>query len=237
VRYLPQVAEVCRNLAVRIAGVARAGQLPLVLGGDHSIALGTVAGLVAAHGTGLGLLWVDAHADMNTPETSPSGNIHGMPLAALLGRGHPELTSLGSVLDPRHVVLLGTRDVDPGEAALAEQLGVRVITMSEIDRRGLVACLDEALAIVTASRVGFHLSLDLDAIDPQFAPGVGTPIPGGLNVRESHLVCELAAASGQLRGLEVVELNPTLDLANQTGRLAVWLIQSALGKRIMGGGR
>lgn len=232
-RYLPQVVRVCRELSEHVAATVEAGRMPLVLGGDHSVALGTISGLVkGAPSRPPGVLWVDAHLDLNTIETTPSGNIHGMPLAALLGEGHPELTSIGGCLEPSQVVILGARDVDPGEAELAAARGVRIYTMSEIDRRGLVACAGEALEQVDAAGHGFHVSFDLDAIDPREAPGVGTPVPGGLSIRESHLLCEMIA-DHQLRGLEVVELNPTLDHANQTGRLAVWLMESLLGKRIL----
>jgi len=236
-RYLGPVSRTCAQLARRVETAIRAGRFPLTLGGDHSGAIGAVGGLVKAHQGGrVGVLWVDAHADINTPASSPSGNIHGMPLAVLLGHGLPELVAIGgegASIRPEDVVILGARDVDPGEREMIARLGVRAISMSEIDARGLVTCLDEALAIVQHDTIGFHLSFDLDAVDPLFAPGVGTPVPGGLSVRESHLICEQAANTGKLLSLEVVELNPTLDLANQTGRLAVWLIQSALGKRIL----
>jgi arginase len=173
---------------------------------------------------------------MNTPDTSPSGNIHGMPLAVLLGLGPPELTGIagrGPALKPEHVVVFGVRQVDPREAALVKELGVRVYTMSEIDARGASACLEEAMQILSKASAGIHLSYDLDGSDPSVAPGVGTPVPGGLNFRESHLVCEVVARTGRLVGMEVVELNPTMDIENKTGKFAVWLIQSALGRTIL----
>jgi arginase len=182
------------------------------------------------------VLWVDAHTDMNTPDSSPTGNIHGMPLATLLGHGHPSLTAICGerpALSPKHVVVFGARDVDAGEAALVKQLGVRVYTMSEIDSRGAGPCIEEAMSILAAANAGIHLSYDLDGSDPSVAPGVGTPVPGGLNFRESHLVCETIARSGRLIGMEMVELNPTLDVENKTGKFAVWLIQSAFGRTIL----
>jgi arginase len=238
-RFLNHIAEACRRLADRVEQGCEAGRFPLVLGGDHAQAIGTISGLARywrKRGKRVGVLWVDAHTDMNTPDTSPSGNIHGMPLSALLGHGPPELVSIAGstpALDPRDVVILGARDVDSMETRLVQETGVRVYTMSELDSRGTAECVREAFARVTWQTAGVHLSFDLDGVDPDDAPGVGTPVPGGLSVRESHLICEQAAASGKLLGMEMVELNPTLDVANKTGRLAVWLIQSALGKTIL----
>jgi arginase len=173
---------------------------------------------------------------MNTPDSSPSGNIHGMPLATLLGHGPRALVEIAGespALEARDVCIIGARDVDSMETALVAQTGVRVYTMSELDSRGTAECVREAFVRVTAGTAGVHVSFDLDGVDPDDAPGVGTPVPGGLSVRESHLICETASASGKLLGMEVVELNPTLDTANKTGRLAVWLIQSAMGKTIL----
>jgi arginase len=187
-------------------------------------------------GKTLGVLWVDAHTDMNTPDTSPSGNIHGMPLATLLGVGPPELTGIsgdGPALSAGNVVVFGVRDVDRSEAELVKKTGVRVYTMSEIDARGAGACLEETMQILQRASGGIHLSYDLDGSDPSVAPGTGTPVPGGLNFRESHLVCETLARSGRLTSMEVVELNPILDIENRTGKFAVWLIQSALGRTIL----
>jgi arginase len=238
-RYLDVIAECCRRLADRVEASLELGHFPLVLGGDHAQAIGTISGLARYHrkrGRRIGVVWADAHTDMNTPETSPSGNIHGMPLAALLGIGPKALVGLAGdepALDPRDVAIIGARDVDPSEIPLVRETGVRVYTMSELDARGTAECVREAFARATYATAGVHLSFDLDGVDPQDAPGVGTPVPGGLSLRESHLVCETAASSGKLLGMEMVELNPTLDYANKTGRLAVWLIQSALGKTIL----
>jgi arginase len=239
VRFLPEIGRVCSRLADRVEGVVSAGGFPLVLGGDHSIAIGTISGLARtfkARGERLGVVWVDAHTDMNTPETSPSGNIHGMPMACLLGRGPAELVALagdGPALRPEDVAIIGVRDVDATETAIVRELGVRVYTMSELDARGTAVCLREAYDHVQRHTTGIHLSFDLDGVDPNDAPGVGTPVPGGLNLRESHLLCEMAAQTGSLVGMEVVELNPTTDVRNKTGELARWLIESALGRSIL----
>jgi arginase len=238
-RFLPVIARTCTKLADVVEAQCAAGQIPLVLGGDHSQAIGTISGITRHFrrtGRRLGVLWVDAHTDMNTPETSPSGNIHGMPLATLLGRGVPELVALAGdepALRPEDVVVFGARDVDANESGVVRELGVRVYTMSEIDRRGTGVCAEEAIAQILKGTDGVHLSFDLDGVDPGDAPGVGTPVPGGLSLRESHLVCELVNRTGKLVGMEMVELNPTLDVRNKTGQLAVWLIQSAMGKQIM----
>ena len=238
-RFLTEIFEICSQLADIVEDSVNSGCFPLVLGGDHAQAMGTVAGLARVHrprGARVGVLWVDAHTDMNTPDTSPSGNIHGMPLAALLGTGHPDLVALSgpeNALDPRDVVVVGARDVDATEVPLVKELGVRVYTMHELDRRGVGVCMEEAIEQITDGTVGVHLSFDLDGVDPADAPGVGTPVPGGLTLRESHLICEMINQTGKLLGMEMVELNPTLDDRNKTGRLAVWLIESALGKTIL----
>ncbi|MGB9428999.1 MAG: arginase [Gammaproteobacteria bacterium] len=238
-RYLGVINEVCRELADLTEHSLESGEFPLLLGGDHSQAIGSIAGIsryFKRQGKTLGVLWVDAHTDMNTPNTSPSGNIHGMPLATLLGVGPEELTSIsgdGPALSAENVVVFGVRDVDKSEAELVKKIGVRVFTMSEIDARGAAACLDEAMQILARASAGIHLSYDLDGSDPSVAPGTGTPVPGGLNFRESHLVCEVIARSGRLTSMEVVELNPILDIENRTGKFAVWLIQSALGRTIL----
>jgi arginase len=240
-RFLPQINDMCRQLADVVEGQMARRLFPLVLGGDHSQAMGTVAGLARHYGKQgkrVGLMWVDAHTDMNTPGTSPSGNVHGMPLAALLGHGPPELAAIAgggrSAVDPQNVVIVGVRDVDSSEIPLVKELGVRVYTMSELDSRGTASCLREAFERALDGTAGVHLSFDLDGVDPDEAPGVGTPVPGGLSLRESHLLCEMACATGKLLGMEMVELNPTFDMRNKTGRLAVWLIQSAMGKQILG---
>ena len=231
-KYQAQIERACLELRRRVAEIAGRAAFPLVLGGDHSIAMGTLAGVLDTRGT-VGVLWIDAHGDINTPDTTPSGNIHGMPVAAVLGA-----TSVGASLgwgerriDPRRLVLFGTRTLDPGERRRVRELGIRAFTMSEIDQVGLVAALREALALVRGEG-GVHVSLDMDAVDPIEAPGVGTPWPGGLTYREAHLAMELLAASGELTSMEVVEVNPIADHANQTGRLAEELILSALGRTI-----
>lgn len=233
-RFLPEILDACAVVSDEVLRVVREGGFPLVLGGDHSIALGTLSGLAAAAGEVGGAIWVDAHGDLNTPATSPSGNVHGMPLAAALGLAgasfsHPRLAIPS--LDPARVSLLGIRSLDAGERELVRAYGLRVITMSEIDRIGIERAVREALD--RAAGPGFvHLSLDLDALDPGIAPGVGTPVSGGLTYREAHLACELAAESGLLGSLEVVEVNPVLDRENRTARTAVELVASALGKTI-----
>jgi arginase len=203
-----------------------------VLGGDHSIAMGSVAGLLDVWGD-VGVLWIDAHGDINTPETSPSGNVHGMPVAVLLGKA-----GLGARLGwgarrikPERLVLFGTRTLDPGERLIIRDLGVRMFTMSEIDQRGVTACLDEAVERLGGPG-GIHISFDIDAVDPLEAPGVGTPWPGGLTYREAHLAMELLADTGQVSSMEVVEVNPIHDHENRTGKLAAELILSALGRTI-----
>ena len=238
-RFLSHIETVCLILKKKVVRSMEQGHFPLVLGGDHSQAIGTISGIssvLKAQGKQLGVIWVDAHTDMNTPETTPSGNIHGMPLATLLGHGHPSLTALNGIepsLLPENIAIIGARDVDMAEVPLVKELNVRVYTMSELDRRGAATCFEEAMKLVGRNTDGIHLSFDLDGVDPREAPGVGTPVPGGLSLRESHLICEMLCESKQLIGMEMVELNPTLDTANQTGQLAVWLIQSALGKTIL----
>jgi len=237
-RFGREISRTCLRLRERVKAILAAGQTPVVLGGDHSLAMGSAAGTaahVAASGARIGLLWIDAHADLNTHETSPSGNVHGMPLAMLLGRGDPLLLGIGEsqpVIDPAHAALLGIRDVDPGERERIRGLGIAVYTMKDLDERGASACLREALARVTDGTAGFHLSLDMDALDPEFAPGVGTPVPGGLTYREAHLAGELVAESDGLLSFDVVEVNPILDERNRTADLAVQLVLSALGKTI-----
>lgn len=239
VKYLHEVVAVCEALRDKALAALEAGARPLALGGDHSIAIGSVAAQALHHrrkGLPIGLVWVDAHADMNTPDTSPSGNIHGMPLAVLLGEGHPALLAVAGdrpALDPAHVAIVGARDLDPGERERIRRLGVRVFTMSEIDERGVAACLDEAVARAGKGTAGIHLSFDLDGVDPEYAPGVGTAVAGGLTYREAHLACEKVAQTGRLLGMDLVELNPVLDAHNRTAKLAVELILSAFGKTIL----
>ena len=238
-RYLPQIAETCRRLARIVEQAMARGQMPLVLGGDHSVAIGTIAG-VSRHfrkrKARIGLIWIDAHPDMNTPQTSPSGNVHGMPLACSIGLGPRPLTHIygyAPKVDPKNVALIGLRDVDLLEKPHVKRSGVRAFTMRDIDERGMRAILAEALEIASAGTDGFHVSLDMDSVDPQEAPGVGTPVRGGLNYREAHLAMEMICDSGRMVSMEVVEVNPVIDEANRTALLAVGLIMSALGKRIL----
>jgi arginase len=234
-RYLPEILEACAALASLVADAVAAGSRPLVLGGDHAIALGTLAGLRAAAGEPGGVLWIDAHGDLNTPETSPSGNVHGMPLAAALGSAgdwfaHPGL-SLPAV-DLSRVALVGVRALDDAERGFLRDADLRVFTMSDVDRIGIERTMQEALDRVSGP--GFvHVSLDLDVLDPEVAPGVGTPVRGGLTYREAHLACELVAESGIAGSFEVVEANPILDRENATALTAVELVASALGKTIL----
>lgn len=230
-RYLPQVRTTCGRIADLVEQAIREGATPLVLGGDHSIALGTLGGLSRVLGAG-GVLWIDAHADLNTPETSPSGNIHGMVLAAALGRSGFDFETDSPTVDPARVALVGVRALDPGEKALLRELDIRVYTMSDIDRIGIERAMRESLSHVAGP--GFvHVSLDVDVVDPDVAPGVGTPVRGGLAYREAHLAMELVAESGLATSLEVVEVNPILDRQNETAGLAVELVASALGARIL----
>ena len=238
-RFAAEITACCADLRDRVRGALDAGEFPVVVGGDHSIAAGTVAGISShyhAQGEKIGLIWFDAHGDMNTPESSPTGNIHGMPLACCLGRGLPELSKLGDrfpMVDVDDAVLVGVRDLDDRERAEIRDAGIKVFTMRDVDMMGMPRVMEEAIAIASSGTVGFHLSYDVDGTDPSFAPGVGTPVPGGTNWRESHLVMELAAESKGLLGLEVTEVNPILDDRNQTAKNAVDLILSGLGKRIL----
>lgn len=238
-KYLSEIAKVCTRTADRVGRSLREGCRPLILGGDHSLSMGSVAAVARHHrerGGSIGLIWVDAHTDMNTPETTPSGNVHGMALAVLTGRGPDGLTRLGGAapaVDPENVSVIGARQIDARERETVKEAGIRIFTISEVDERGMAACVDEALERATDGTAGFHLSLDLDVIDPMVAPGVGTPVPGGVTYREAHLLCEKAARSGSLESLEVVELNPVLDQGNRTAQLAVGLVESALGKTIL----
>ena len=238
-RYLKEIHRACDRLAFRVERFLEEGVMPLVIGGDHSMAIGTVAG-VAGHfrkqGERIGLIWVDAHADMNTPDTSPSGNIHGMPLASIMGFGSPELVDLGGFspkVDPDNVALIGIREVDDGEREIVLQSGIHYFEMMKVDARGMSAVMEQALAIASRGTAGIHLSFDMDVVDPEYAPGVGTPVRGGFNMRESHLLMELMADSGRMVSLEMAELNPIHDRANMTGQLLCDLVASALGKKVM----
>ncbi|HSP68302.1 MAG TPA: arginase [Bryobacteraceae bacterium] len=238
-RYLPQIAHTCARLAETVERAAGQQRVPLVLGGDHSAAMGTLAGMSRHRrksGHKLGVLWLDAHADMNTPDSSPSGNVHGMPLACAIGLGPAELTGLaGSVpmVDPENVAIVGLRSVDDIEKYNVRGAGVHAFTMRDIDERGMRTVMQQAIHAVSSGTSGFHLSFDLDAVDPDEAPGVGTPVHGGITYREAHLAMEIICDSGLMTSLEFVELNPVLDIANRTAILGVELIMSALGKRIL----
>jgi arginase len=233
-RFLPAILATCALIGGRVKDIAEEdGSMPLVLGGDHSIAMGTIAGLHAASGPG-GVLWIDAHGDLNRPETSPSGNVHGMPLAAALGECGFALEGFAEPpwVDPGRVALVGVRSLDQGEKDLVRARGIKVLTMADIDRRGIAGVMREALETIEGP--GFvHVSLDVDVCDPEIAPGVGTPVRGGLSYREAHLAMELIAEWGHLTSMEVVEVNPILDHAGVTGQLAVELVASALGARIL----
>jgi arginase len=238
-RFLPQIAQTCARLAKIVGEAADAGKMPVVLGGDHSIAIGTLSGMsrhLRRQRKRIGLIWVDAHPDMNTPETSPSGNVHGMPLACIVSMGPRELTHIFNFapkVAPANVALVGIRDVDQLEKPHVRESGVRAFTMRDIDERGMRDVMQEAIAIASSGTEGFHISLDMDSIDPHEAPGVGTPVRGGLSYREAHLAMEMAGDSSKILSMEVVEVNPVLDEANRTAELAVELIMSAMGKRIL----
>lgn len=238
-KFLEPIAESCSILAGTVHRVLSDGGFPLVLGGDHSMSIGTIAGL-AGHcrdaGKRLGVLWIDAHADINTPESSPSGNIHGMPVAASIGIGDPLLTSVGGAfrkLDPENIVMIGLRSVDLGEKQLIRQKSIRAYTMTDIDRMRMFRVINESLDYLTARVDHIHVSFDLDSIDPEIVPGVGTPVPGGLSYREAHFLMETIAERGALGSLEVAEANPILDVVNRSARFAADLVSSAMGKRIL----
>lgn len=238
-KYVNEIAETCRGLADMVERTLSEGALPLVLGGDHSIAIGSVSG-AAAHSRKqqkrIGCLWLDAHGDINTPETSPSGNVHGMPLAALIGQGPQELTEVGGFkpkVEPRNVALVGVRDLDTKERRLVKESGIHAFTMRDIDERGMRDVMAEALRFVSDDTDGAAVSLDMDFVDPSDAPGVGTPVRGGVTYREAHLAMEMIADSEAMVSLEVVEINPVIDLHNKTALLGVELVLSALGKKIL----
>jgi len=238
-KYIREIAHVCHQLYVKALASLRGGAVPLVLGGDHSIAAGSVAASAdwvrETRARPLGLIWVDAHGDMNTPATTTSGNVHGMPLAALLGGEPGELASIGSspsVLAD-HTVLLGVRNLDTKEKRAIRESGVHVFTMKDIDRAGIAAVAEQAIQLAGRGTEGLHVSFDIDVCDPSVAPGVGTPVKGGLNYREAHMVMEIIADSGLLRALDIVEVNPTLDVQNNTAVLGTELVLSALGMKIL----
>ncbi len=238
-RYVREIAKVCQKLYQTALASLDEGALPMVLGGDHSVGAGSVAAsaaFVARQGKPLGLLWVDAHGDVNSPSTSASGNVHGMPLAALLGRGPEELAGFGGrgpAILPKHTVLVGIRNLDEVEKQILLAAKVHVFTMKDVDRLGIAEVMERALAVAGRGTGGIHVSFDLDVCDPTIAPGVGTPVKGGLDYREAHVVMEMAAESGKLLALDLVEVNPTLDIRNTTAELGIELALSALGKKIL----
>ncbi|MBI3650786.1 MAG: arginase [Acidobacteria bacterium] len=237
--YLKEIAEASEELAQMVEAALVEGAIPVILGGDHSIAIGSVAGVASYYqkqNQKIGIVWLDAHTDVNTPDSTPSGNIHGMPLAALLGRGAKELTEVAGFAPkvlPENTVIIGARSIDPPERELLKALNIRVITMSEMDERGMADVIQEAAALAANGTVGFHVTMDMDFIDPFYAPGVGTPERGGATYRESHLAMEKLADTGKVLSIEITEVNPLYDTSNQTGTLAVELILSALGKKIL----
>jgi len=234
-KHLTEVVTMNEQLAARVSALAEAGTFPLVLGGDHSIAIGTLAGLTR-HYRNLGVIWIDAHSDLNTPDTTPTGNIHGMSLAVSLGKGDRRLTSIGGVkstIKPEHVVLIGARSLDQGERDFIRREGIACFTMKDIDRMGMFRVMEEAIRISSTGTDGVHLSFDIDSVDPKIAPGTGTPVQGGLSYREAHLAMEMLSESGILTSAEFVENNPLLDRGQKTSRLLVGLIGSMLGESIL----
>jgi arginase len=238
-KYLPQITQTCTHLAELVEKQMAAGRCPLVLGGDHSLAVGTVSGVskhLRERGEKLGMIWIDAHTDMNTPATSPSGNVHGMPLACCIGLGPKELTDIfgySPKVAPENVALVGIRSVDDQERDNVQRSGVHAFTMRDIDERGMRSVIEESIRIAGSGTTGFHVSLDMDAVDPREAPGVGTPVRGGITYREAHLAMETMCDSGRITSMEVVEVNPVIDEVNRTAALAVELVMSAMGKRIL----
>jgi arginase len=238
-KYLKEITATCTKNAELVLKSLEAGKVPLVLGGDHSVAAGTVAGVAEFYrrqNQRIGLIWIDAHSDMNTPETSPSGNVHGMPLAAIMGLGPAELGNIFNFspkVRPENCVLVGIRDVDAHEKENIRRAGVEVFTMRDIDERGMRAVMEEALRMAGRGTAGYHISLDMDWIDPEDAPGVGTPVWGGATYREAHLAMEIISDHGRMLSFEIVEVNPVIDEHNQTADLAVELSLSAFGKKIL----
>jgi len=238
-KYLKEIARVCVKLHARVLQSLEEGALPLVIGGDHSLAAGSVgasADFAAAKGGDIGVIWVDAHADMNTPQTTLSGNVHGMPLAALLGQEPNELSKIGTSfpkIKPEKTVLIGIRNLDEAEKIQVRDAGVHVFTMKDVDKLGIATVMERAIAITSSGTAGVHVSFDLDVCDPAIAPGVGTPVKGGLNYREAHMVMELLADTGLVMAIDLVEINPILDVRNQTAVLGAELALSAMGMRIL----
>src|SRR5271169_6577805 len=238
-KYLKEITATCTKHAELVLKTLEAGRVPVVLGGDHSVAAGTVAGVAEFYrrqNQKIGLIWIDAHTDINTPDSSPSGNVHGMPLAAIMGLGPPELSNIfdfSPKVTPENCVLVGVRDIDAIEKENVRKTGIHVFTMRDIDERGMRTVMEEALRAAGRGTAGYHISLDMDWVDPEDAPGVGTPVRGGATYREAHLAMEILADHGRLLSFEVVEVNPVIDEHNRTAELAVELICSAFGKKIL----
>ncbi len=238
-RFKAEILEVCNNVSIKVKSILEANEFPLIIGGDHSIAMGTVSGVSSYfrdQNKKIGLIWFDAHGDMNTPGTSPSGNIHGMPLAHLLGQGDEDLKNICGFhpkVDQENVVLIGIRDIDAGERRIIKESGIHAFTMREIDEQGMAAVAAQALEIVNDGTAGFHISFDVDGCDPTVIPGSGTLVPGGVSFREAHLLLEYCADDGNMVSMEVVELNPFLDERNISAKRTLQLILSAMGKSIL----
>lgn len=238
-KYLPEITEACEKLSRKVRAILRKGNFPLVLGGDHSMAIGTISGVAGYcrdENKRLGVIWIDAHSDINVPETSPSGNIHGMPVAVLIGLGAKELVNVGGKfikLNPKNIVQIGLRSVDIGERKLLKKHGVTTYTMTDIDRLGINGVMEEAITMLKAECDHIHVSFDLDSVDPTIVEGVGTPVPGGLTYREAHFIMETIAERGAMNSLEVAEVNPILDNKNKGAVLATDLVASVMGKRIL----
>jgi arginase len=238
-KYLKEITATCTKHAELVLKTLELGKVPVVLGGDHSVAVGTVAGVAQFYRRQeqkIGLIWIDAHTDINTPETSPSGNVHGMPLAATMGLGPPELANIfgfSPKVNPENCVLVGVRDIDAIEKANVRRAGIEVFTMRDIDERGMRTVMEDALRIAARGTIGYHVSLDMDWVDPEVAPGVGTPVRGGVTYREAHLAMEIIADHGRMLSFEVVEVNPVIDEHNRTADLAAELTLSAFGKKIL----
>ena len=238
-KYLKEITSTCNKLGELVLKTLEVGKVPLILGGDHSLAAGTVAGVAEFYrrqNQKIGLIWIDAHSDLNTPETSPSGNVHGMPLAAIMGLGPPDLANIYNFspkIAPENCVIVGVRDVDAAEKENIRKVGIEFFTMRDIDERGMRTVIEEALRMAGRGTAGYHVSLDMDWIDPEDAPGVGTPVRGGATYREAHLAMEIIADHGRMTSFEIVEVNPVIDEHNQTAVLAVELAMSAFGKKIL----
>lgn len=238
-KYLHEIAETCQEVAHRVYRTLEEGVFPVSLGGDHSIAIGTLTGVSKFYHDkkqSIGCIWIDAHGDMNTPESSPSGNVHGMPFAVVLGHGPEPLTKIfgyAPKLEPKNCVLIGIRDLDPRERRLVKESGVNTFTMRDIDEQGMRAVMERAMELASQGTAGFAVSFDMDVVDPEYAPGVGTPVSGGITFREAHLAMEMIADSKKIASIEIVEVNPIIDVMNKTAALGVGLLTSALGKKIL----